>query len=113
MLTGKEGAVQFVIYTNWHLPHVQKRFDELPLNDFPYMFHKPMPSDLGYHSYKPLFEGQTIITEKCPYLNNQPCYYDGSTLEAEKVFDILCKEGSNGVWNELKSFYKSTFGVKS
>lgn len=30
--------------------------------------------------------------ENCPYLDGKPCYYDGSGLNAEPVFDILVKD---------------------
>lgn len=113
VLKGEKGAVQFVVYTNWQLPHVQAEFDSEPLNQFPYMFHKPMPADLGYHSYIPHYNGQTISRESCEYLDGEPCYYDGSGLNAEPVFDVLLKEGDKGVWRELTKYYTRTFSSES
>ena len=108
-LKGPEGIVQFKLYTNWQLPHVQKEMNERPPHPrFPYMFHEPMPLDLGYHSPRPLYEGQTPISRTCELLGGT-CYYDGSTLNAEPVFNILVAEGEEAVWNYLENYYKETF----
>jgi len=159
VLKGPEGAVQFVLYTQWMLPHVQKETDERIVEeivacgpDFESalicgqrnldVFHHPMPYDLGYHSPKPMYEGhkaqgsekydiQAMLRNAkrmvqggnaneevsqptgtffaCPYLDGKPCYYDGSGLNAERIFDILVKEGSAGVWRELEVYYRETF----
>lgn len=45
----------------------------------------------------------------CEYLGC-PCYYDGSSLNAERVFDILVEKGSDGVWKYLEEYYIDTFG---
>jgi len=112
VLKGKKGAVQFVLFTNWQLPQVTNKFKENTIKDeidIKVRF-LPLPADLGYHSPKPLFEGQTIMQNKCEYLDNQPCYYDGSGLQAEKVYDVMRIKGSDGVWEELEKYYIKTFG---
>lgn len=95
-LKGNAGVVQFVLYTGWYLPHNQREFD------------RPMPADLGYHSLKPMYNGH-YPTEKCPFLNGKTCYYDGSGLNAERIFDVLLYKGSDGVWEELKAYYHELF----
>jgi len=112
ILKGKKGAVQFLLFTNWHLPHVQKELDSKSLGKFPYLFHKPQPADLGYHSPKPMYKGHTTATDSCKYLDEKPCYYDGSGLAAEKIYNVLLKEGSDGVWRELEEYYTEVFGSK-
>lgn len=109
VLKGELGATQFVLYTNWQLPHVQKelRSDMSPNK---YCLFEPLPADLGYHSYKPMYEGQTCIDEKCEFLNGSPCYYDGSSLNAKRIYDTLLEKGSDGVWKELEEYYLETFG---
>lgn len=104
VLKGPKGATQFVLYTSWHLPHVQADMDAKPLNDFPYMFHKPTPADIGYHWHAPQYEGQ--FTGACEYVAGGKCYYDGSSLQAQDVYDILVREGSEGVWRELERRYR-------
>lgn len=182
VLKGPEGAVQFVLYTNWQLPHVReeqdkstietiaaatrpkrhviriegvaassdrvaKMLDEIESAVVPYdegnmqlrCFYHPLAADLGVHSPKPLYPDQlpmgaekfdferketlqgatgnieiptrvkTGTFDPCPWLDGKPCYYDGSTLNAEPVFEILLKEGSAGVWRELREYYDRTF----
>ncbi len=105
ILKGRKGAVQFVISTGWHLPHVLKESSRGGLNTY------VMPFDLGYHSYKPLYDGQ-FKTEKCSYLNNKPCYYDGSVLNAEEPYKILASQGINALWKYLEKYYNSVFENK-
>jgi hypothetical protein len=104
---GKAGAVQFVLNTNWHLPHVMEEFKE-KRSDYYYLI--PMPADVGYHSPKPMYIGQHALVESCELLNGEPCYYDGSGLTAERYFDILVKRGGEALWEELEKYYKDIFG---
>lgn len=71
---------------------------------------KPMPAYLGYHSPKPMYEGQSAITHECEFLEGKPCYYDGSALNAGPVYERLVSEGSEGVWKALEAYYEETFG---
>jgi len=150
VLKGPEGAVQFVLYTQWMLPHVQKETDKRTVQkilaggaaiDLDVFYH-PMPADLGYHSPKPMYEGQkaqgsekydtqamlrnsermlqgavgeyeeisqpTGTFSPCPYLDGKPCYYDGSGLNAERIYQVLLERGSQGVWEELEQYYQET-----
>lgn len=104
-LIGQEGVVQFVLYTNWHLPHVEAEFDARPERDR--WLDRPMPADLGYHSKTPMYEGHEPM-EDCDLLGCR-CYYDGSGLNAERIYGVLLKEGSDGVWRELESYYRDVF----
>jgi hypothetical protein len=115
VLTGPAGAVQFVLFTNWHLPHVMEEtvkktvgttLDEIGIK----VRFLPMAADLGYHSLVPMYDGEEEPTNKsCPYLGGRPCYYDGSGLNAERVYEVLLKEGSEGVWKYLEGYYYDTF----
>lgn len=96
---GKRGAVQFVLYTNWHLPHVDA---ELRAKG-PKL--SATPADLGYHSPIPTYEGQEDYGHDDCHLLGGRCYYDGSGLNAERIFDVLRAEGSDGVWRELEKYY--------
>ncbi len=68
-----------------------------------------MPADVGYHSKVPQYEDQRRMTDNCEFTDGV-CYYDGSTMHADKVFDILTEEGSEGVWKYLESYYWETLG---
>jgi hypothetical protein len=103
LIRNDKGVIQFVIYTDWHLPHV---IEELKFGIYrPHTF----GADLGYHSPKPLYEGQTMLTDNCHYLNG-PCYYDGSGLQAEEMYQQLIAEGSKSVWKSLEEIHKERFG---
>jgi hypothetical protein len=111
MLSGEKGAIQFVIYTNWFLPHVQKEIDHRPVdNMFPHLLCHPQPADVGYHSPVPVYEGQEEMD--CCYLPNGKCYYDGSGLQAEEVFNIMVAGGGDAMWAELERRYNNLPEVK-
>ncbi len=105
LLTGPEGAVQFVLYTNWQLPEVMKELEARPNHSLCH----PMPADLGYHSPVPRYVGQEIMTIDCECLGGKPCYYDGSSFNARPVYERLLREGDAGVWAALEDYYKETF----
>jgi hypothetical protein len=117
-LKGPHGTVQFKLFTNWHVPGVRKeRETDDSLLQSPHIsaircaeiHFGPSPADLGYHSPKPMYEDQTMISSECPWVEGGECYYDGSGLAAERIFDVLTEKGDEGVWEELESYYRSTF----
>lgn len=60
VLKGERGAVQFLLYTSWQLPHVaaEYRAEFMAHPDrVPVLLFEPMPADLGYHSPVPMYEG--------------------------------------------------------
>jgi hypothetical protein len=112
LVIGNLGAIQFVVYTNWHLPEVQQEIVHKchgATGKYDFCRLTPMAADIGYHSYVPQYEGQETITESCPYLNGKPCYYDGSSLQAEEYFEILVREGGEALWVKLEQTYSNRF----
>jgi len=107
ILKGDKGAVQFVLYTNWFLELANRE-----ARGFNNQIMPPIPADLGFHSKKPMYEGQEVMDLECEYTNGL-CYYDGSGLAADAVFAILLKEGSDGVWKYLHRYYQSIFNKES
>ena len=106
ILQGPLGAVQFVMSTNWMLEHVQKELDQR--TDRPRFLDRPMGTDVGYHSPKPMYEGQTSMD--CDLIEGGQCYYDGSGLLADQwLREILIPEGSDGIWKALEKRYHETF----
>lgn len=105
LVKGDRGAVQFVLYTNWMLPHVTK---ELTNKSQDTGLFKPLPADLGYHSLTPIYKGQKS-SGKCEYLDGKKCYYDGSGLNAERIYTTLLSHGSDGVWKALEEYYSEVF----
>lgn len=118
LLRGPLGAVQFKLSTGWVLPeslglpadyqwqqsHAYNRALGLSIAHDCY----PSPSDLGYHSPRPMYEDQSPLTEDCPYIGGR-CYYDGSGLNAGGPFYALLRGGSEGVWAYLENYYREVF----
>jgi hypothetical protein len=100
ILKGPLGAVQFVLYTSWQLPEVTKEFEALGKGSF-----DPLPADLGYHWRTPRHEDQQ--KRECHLLDGSYCYYDGSGLAANRIWEVLLREGCDGVWRELEKYYVS------
>lgn len=112
---GSEGAIQFRLFTGWYpdiIPRttVSDWSDWRTLNVKRHMddLNAPMPADLGFHSHKPLYEGQSLMDGHCSILDG-PCYYDGSGLNANKPFSILVHEGGEKLWEFLEGYYRETF----
>ena len=113
ILKGELGAVQFVIYTNWHLKHVQEEFlAKRDFSDYGQRRFLPMPSDVGFHSPNPMDYHDEINSrmDNCPYLDGKPCYYDGSALHADELYWKMVNEGGDAMWTHLEEYYVDTFG---
>lgn len=104
-LKGPLGCIQFQVYTNWNLPHVTKELG----TKHDGLFLKPLPSDFGYHSPKPMYEDQKLIDRKCEFVEGGKCYYDGSSLYAQTIFALLVKEGGEAVWEKMEEEYNERF----
>ena len=66
-----------------------------------------LPHDFGYHTHWPQYDDQRIRDEKCKRLGGRPCYYDGSSLVAQKLFATLCDLGELPVWLALQEKHDS------
>ena len=102
VLAGPLGATQFVLYTNWYLPGFLE--DLKAKGAVPEVLTRPIPADLGYHWRTEPYEG-CYHRDDCDILGEGGCYYDGSGLNAERVFGLLLTGGSDAVWAELRSYY--------
>jgi len=106
VLKGELGSIHFCVFTNWHLPEVTEEYKYKPTwgNDW----WKPTPADISYHSKTRLNEWDHEH-ENCTWLDGETCYTDGSSLYAEKPFEALIREGSEGLWKFLENYYNETF----
>ena len=106
ILTGPSGVMQFVCSTGMYLPHVladwkRTGYDGGHGNGY----------DIGYHSPVAMYEGQSMCQEACAYLGGKPCYYDGTSLGADKFFPEFLAGGDDAVWAMLESRYNDRFEV--
>lgn len=108
LVIGPEGAIQFLLYTNWQLAHVEKEQEARVDSDYPHLFCHPLPADLGYHARTPQYDSQEPLMDDCEYIGG-PCYYDGSGLRARTVYDLLRTEGGEAVWSFLEAEYAAIF----
>jgi hypothetical protein len=106
ILKGPLGAVQFLVFTPMHLPHVQEELwrnnRHRDWNPF-----KPMGADIGYHAPHAQYEGQSPM--KCDLMPSGECYYDGTGLGAEEFMPTFLSEGSDAVWTMLEQRYAQWF----
>ena len=107
VLRGAKGATQFLLYTNWQLPHVTEETHRRHLHGTDLLglhcSYDPIPADKGYHWATPQYDGQE--DRDCDVLPGGKCFYDGSSLNADEIFQLLLTEGSEGVWKGLEDFY--------
>lgn len=97
LLVGERGVIQFLTFIGWQ-------------PDWEYRVGKEswtMPADLGYHAREPQYEGQ-LAQDDCPWLGDK-CYYDGSGLRANDVFQVFVRDGEEALWAFLESEYKERF----
>ncbi len=111
-LTGSEGAVQFVLATNWQLPNVAREQEKTPPSPaHTRLLMRPYPMDLGYHSHVPMYEGHTPMNIKCSVLGTDTCYYDGSSMMAQTAFTKLLTGGYEALDQYMLEFYNDTFST--
>jgi hypothetical protein len=110
LVKGQAGAVQFLLYTGWLPEQIKpnhigtRRFEENKTHSY-----FPMPADLGYHSKTPHYDGQEPIDSDCEYCDGEPCYYDGSGLNAYDAHYALVNGGDRGLWEFLEQYYRHVF----
>mgnify|MGYP000471754786 CR=1 FL=1 len=88
-------AVVFTLDTGWRLS--------------PHKSTSPYPLDLGYHSPVPLQREGEVNFRKCDWTGGQ-CYYDGSGLEAQEVYQLLVTQGLDAMWQRLEDVWHEVFG---
>lgn len=99
VLQGEEGAVQFLMYTDW-VPGSVSSIGDVNSGG------KTMAADLGCHWIRPWYVGQERMTEgDCDYLPGGPCYYDGSGLNAGPVMALFFEQGPEAMWERLEQEY--------
>lgn len=101
VLVKDKRAVQFIAYLPLYLEHVTRELQGT--SDF-----QGMGADVGYHSPEPMYEGQELTLDKCPYTQGK-CYYGGSTLRAQEWYSDFRNDGMDVIWNKLENEWTSLF----
>jgi hypothetical protein len=102
MVVKNKSAIQFVAYLPVYLPHVVNELSENGHN------FKGAGFDVGYHSPTPQYAEQKPIEDNCPATGGV-CYYDGSSLQAEPVYEVFLQDGMDAVWPILESRWREMF----
>jgi hypothetical protein len=109
IVKGDDGAVQFNLSTGWMPQRVA--MSSINYRDVDEWCNRgPMPFDLGYHSKTPTYEGSEPAQKSCEWCDGQPCYYDGSSLNANDAMYALVNGGEDALWKFLDAYYECTFG---
>ena len=120
VLVGPKGAVQWLCYmTNWVPGNVRYgsvgRDDPNPVSLVPVHprgIGDGMAADLGYHSPIPRYASQVEYgTQKCEWLPEGECYYDGSGLNAEPLLEAFLAHGPHAVWAALARYYQDVLAT--
>ena len=107
---GDAGAVQFLLYTGLTPQFAEP--SEIGVRDCEWGSAQAMPADLGYHSKTPRYTGHEVVDSACEFCGGQPCYYDGSSLNANDAMYALVNGGDAGLWAFLDAYYDTTFSGK-
>jgi hypothetical protein len=105
---GDAGAVQFLLYAGWMPQHaLPSTIGVRNVRDWGGT--GITPADLGYHSKTPHYDGQTQADSACEFCDGQPCYYDGSGLNANDAMYALVNGGHVALWAFLDAYYDTVF----
>jgi hypothetical protein len=101
---GPKGAVQWQISTDWYPERARQH-----LLGFPSEASKHLPDawDIGYHSPTAKYDGQSSMGH-CDVIGCE-CFYDGSSLNAEKWVEGFVSGGTDWLWPKLEEYYRFTF----
>lgn len=106
VVKGEHGAVQFLLYTGWTPQYAKPSSIGMLACDWGA---STIPTDLGYYSKTARYDGQKPIDEACEFCDGQPCYYDGSSLNANDAMYALVNGGGDALWTFLEGYYAATF----
>jgi hypothetical protein len=110
ILKGPKGATQFMIGTDWYLPHLQHEHRasnyEMAVK---YNQIQPQGWDVGYHSPKPMYDSHTAMDHACDLVEGGKCFYDGSSLRADEWIPKFIRGGTDWLWPALEEEYRYRF----
>jgi hypothetical protein len=102
-LIGSKGAVSFTLFTGWQPTDKKEFFSDY----FKACAVGAMPSGLDYHSRTE--EEYGMKRDNCKWLDDAPCWCDGSVLNSNDAFYCLVNGGTDALWEFLEGYYKCHF----
>ena len=103
ILVKDKKAVQFMICLPVYLDHVVEELSLKPNPSF-----RVLAADVGYHSPTPMYENQSVMGQ-CDIIGGE-CYYDGSGLHAEEVWQEWQETGDwEWIWIKLEEIWNNYF----
>ncbi len=110
ILRGQAGVLTFASGTDWSPMSVQqKHMNGAQRTNIVGV--QPVAMDFVYHSFRPSSLPEKNRHNNCPYATDGICYTHISHDVAVYLRDVLLKEGSDGVWRELRQRYRSAAGI--
>jgi hypothetical protein len=108
-LKGSKGTITFTVFTGWYLPQTIDWWKSKGYATVESV--KGWGTDIGYHSKQPIREWQTETnksSDTCEWTDGS-CWYDGSGLAGQELFNRFVVEGEEVVWKTLEEWYHSEF----
>lgn len=106
-LIGQKGTVTFCCYTDWLPKGTQEQYVSGREQRRTFGI-EPAPLDFAFHSPVQITGPmQPLLETNCMYTDSGICYGVISRKIAEYIRDVLLEEGSDGVWRELATRYRS------
>lgn len=108
LLTGPQGAVQFVVYTGWLPSWVDPELGPMITME---RFRRtgrlfyPTAAALGYHWRSRVNAADVAPTHLCDVLGGGWCVYNGSDLNREPLLAGLITDGHEYVWTALEAYH--------
>jgi hypothetical protein len=107
LLKGPHGAVDFSLYTGWHLPSALEHLQRFPAHG--HGRYAPMGVQVAYHARTPQYEDHGVCQQSCEWLDGAPCYSDGSFIQGSEWMAKLIERGTDWLWPALEQEYRERF----
>lgn len=114
-ITGDKGALEFQMFTGFHLPHNEKELLERCKikSSLIKLYFTPNARHLVFHYREPGAGHMSESIDSCSFLGGAPCYGDYSDEYAEILTKTLIEEGSEKVWKIMETIYEVGFEEKA
>lgn len=109
-LSFERNEVIFTIYTGWQLPQVLEENATLDVPAQATLSHG-FGASIKAHTTRPM--KNFTRTENCQVFHTKYCYTSSWFSLAQEWFNLLIAKGLNALWEEMISFYKQVYQVRT